>query len=145
MNVKRAQVVLVLVYAIFLMSLKIYVNHVLSGSSVKLVAKNNEKTTALEVKPVNIVFKTEDKNEYKLRMQNTNTTKDMLDYLRNRGDLFYETTEYTYGTEIDSINHQTTSQGYKWKLFNNEVDITNVINQTKLKDNEVYILKLVRL
>jgi hypothetical protein len=144
MDIKRAQVVLVLVYAIFLVSLTVYVKHVLSSSSVKLVAKNNEKTTELEVKPVNVVFKIEDKSEYKLRMQNTNTTKDMLDYLRNHGDLSYETTEYTYGTEIDSINHQTIPS-YKWRLLNNEVDITNTINQTKLKDNEVYILKLVKL
>lgn len=79
---------------------------------------------------------------HQAKLLNTNSVLDLLDALRNEKKLTYETTMYIYGTEISEVNGVPATDGYKWKVYFNNKDITLDINKTYITEKAKYDLKL---
>ncbi len=116
------------------------------GENTANVEKKENTSAGVEVKPAKIVLKVYyngSVKEYKAYMQNVDTVLDLLEELRSNQGFWYEKIAYTYGTELDEINHVEAPQGYKWKIFLDGTDITYSIGEKNLTEDEVFELKLV--
>jgi hypothetical protein len=80
---------------------------------------------------------------YTKEMKSDDNVKKLLKEMREDGNLIYELNEYTYGTEIISINRVVPRNGYKWAILLNNKDITLNMEEIDLIKNGSYILKIV--
>jgi len=67
---------------------------------------------------------------------------DLLNILRSEKEFTYEKTAYIDRIEIDRVNDIYPPEGYKWKVFLKDEDITQIIADKYLEDNSTYVLKL---
>ena len=81
--------------------------------------------------------------KYKKTMDSDETVKSLLEEVRQDGDVIYELEEYTYGSEILSVNGVIPKTGFKWVIIFNDMDITKEISDTKLIKDGEYTLKIV--
>ncbi len=76
--------------------------------------------------------------------KNTESVLDLLDFIREEQDFFYEKTAYIYGTELDSINKMSISQDYVWQTYkyaDGELeDISLDIHKVSLENDQEYHL-----
>lgn len=138
-NIKKA---LIWTYILFLFFGFFYVRNVLKTKSIKEVKKEVKKVE--EVHPAKVSLIVSGSKPLTGNLQSVDTLGDFLNYLRDENLLYFERTMYTYGTEINDINHVTTPEGYEWKMYLNQKDITFDIDNHKLLDGDIYELKLVK-
>ncbi len=130
-------------YLILLVTAFFYVKSVLDIDSFKATEKQAPKQ-AVKVEDVTVNLITdlpEGVKEYKATMKNTNSVKDLLDALRDKQGLLYESDLYTYGTEIVTVFDKEADLGKKWAVLVDNKDITANISNTYLTDKARYELQ----
>src|SRR5258708_3831954 len=109
---------IIICYALFLVFGIFYVRSIVNSKSVKsgvIVQPAKPKKTFL-IK-VNLATPS---GTYRVELTNYNNVSDLLDKARQNGQIKYETTEYTYGTVIDSINGVVPGTNKKWAIFDDK-------------------------
>ena len=129
-------------YILFLILGALYVDSILKHTPIKEKGKQDQ--IVEEIKPVTVYLNVENDKTYKVDLKNQDSVSDLLDKLRDNGDIFFEKTRYTYGIEIEELGHVKTPEGYNWRIFLNDLDITPQLDKLKLVDQNTYILKLVK-
>jgi hypothetical protein len=136
---------LIAAYTVFLIGSFFYVKQVLAGGSISVDTEEKEKGEKTRFVDVTLSIESgKQPTSVKTKLKNTNSVEDMLYELRKDKIVFYEVTTYTYGTELDMINHVKAPEGYKWRLFQDNKDITHSYSQILLENDEKYVLKLVK-
>ncbi len=133
------------VYVIFGLLTFLYVRNVLKEEVITVGQSNVTKKTVEEVKPVDVSLVLESANQYKsydLRKDNNETFDDFLEDLVANAGLEYEKTEYTYGTVYDKINNEVAPEGYIWKVYAGDEEVTYNTRGIKLTDGTIYKLVL---
>jgi hypothetical protein len=136
--------ILIILYLVFITFSFFYVKNVLKEESVGVYQREIKKVE--EEYPVNVTFRYYDNNnvrEFKETLKNTDTIDELLQLMRKKNILTYETNKYTYGTEIESINNIKPPINYKWVVFTDGNDVTIEIGSRRLEDNKIYELKMV--
>ncbi len=121
-----------------------YVRDIIGREELKVGVIDDQKES-IEIKPIDVTLMVKTRSssvEYLANMKNINTLDDLLEDLRDEVDFFFEKTEYTYGTEYDLVNHTKAQEGYAWKVYEDDEDITQNTSGRVLKDKAVYILSL---
>jgi len=80
--------------------------------------------------------------DYYVRLDTTNTLMSLLDYHRSKSGFTFSQKQYTYGTLLDDINGYKAPEGYVWRVYDNNEEITYNIRDTKLQNEHQYLLKL---
>ncbi|KKS21352.1 MAG: hypothetical protein UU80_C0030G0004 [candidate division WWE3 bacterium GW2011_GWA1_41_8] len=109
--------------------------------------QKEEPKRVLEVKPVKVkltIEQTGGSKEYSVELQNIDTVLDLLEEVREDQGFIYEKTAYTYGTIIDGIEGIKAPEGYMWRIFENNIDITENVSNESLNDGFFYSIKLVK-
>lgn len=137
-NVHRKYVVVGAVFIIV-----VFIVFVKSALDTKEVKREtwSDNENAFEVKPVVVYLKLPNGTQYRVRLENKDSVTNLLEYLRNNNNFWYEKTAYTYGTELENINGQKAKDGFRWAVFYNGVDITFKIESLKLENGAVYEIK----
>ena len=129
------------IYIVFVIFSFFYVRSVLKEGDIRNYDDELEK--AKKEHPVNVTLVFGD-NNYLVNLKSGDTVLDLLEDLRG-DDLFnYEVTGYTYGTELDTVNGVKPTLGHKWKLYNENEDITYTIGDVFLTNNTTYTIKMVK-
>lgn len=136
--------ILIILYLVFITLSFFYIRDVLKEERVSVYQKEIKKFE--EEYPVNVTFRYHDNNtvrEFRETLKNTDTIEELLQLMRKKKILTYETNKYTYGTEIDSINDIKPASNYKWVVLSDGNDVTLEINSKRLENNKTYELKMV--
>ncbi len=131
-------------YIVFLVVVAVFIKVNLKNNQVP-VTKKEKQEKAAEIKPAKVYLNINDGKsitQYKTLLQNQDTVIELIDAARAENALSYERTAYAYGTEIDTINGQTAPEGYKWKVFSNNKNITYEVEAINLEDGAVYDIRL---
>jgi hypothetical protein len=122
-----------------------YVRSALSEGSID-VEQAREKEVAKEVKPVKVTLIVQGIGEqisYTKRLKNTDALLAFLETVRKEDGLFYEIISYTDDTEITDIGKTSTPEGYQWRVYMDDIDVTNELEDINLEDDRIYYLKLI--
>ncbi|MFZ5424992.1 MAG: hypothetical protein ACOZAO_04270 [Patescibacteria group bacterium] len=88
------------------------------GATIDVVEEQTELVE--EVKPV-VAFLEVDNGKsvksYRVRLETKDSIEDLFEYLNKEEGFSFETTHYTYGTELQSINGEVPAEGYVWSLY----------------------------
>lgn len=137
--------ILIILYLAFTTFSFFYIKNVLKEESVGVYQKEIKKVE--EEYPVKVTFRYNDNNnirDFEETLKNTDTIEELLQLMRKKNILTYETNKYTYGTEIDSINSRKPANNYKWVIFTDGNDVTLEIGSKRLENNKIYELKTVK-
>ena len=121
-----------------------YVRNIITSEELTVETKDKNKTVD-KVKPVKVtlfIIGNSQRRTYEGTLKNTNSFDDLLEDLVKSKTLTYEKTEYTYGTEYDRINGENAPEGYVWKVYVGDEDITYSTKGIKLVDKSTYTLSL---
>jgi hypothetical protein len=132
------------IYALFVVTIFWYVNGILKNDVVDVMQQQTAKKIA-EIKPVKITLNVELPQttlSYNTTMNNSDSVLDLLNNIRKTTTFEYQKTSYVDRNEIDYINGIYPQGSYKWKIFSGPQDITQVFQDTYLKDNGIYTIKL---
>lgn len=140
MTMQKIKKILIPLYILFLIGSFFYVRSVVKEKSVDVDQKEEEKV--VEVKPVTVFLKYDGITQ-KMKMKNVETVLDLLETLRDDGKIIFEKTLYTYGIELDHFNRVVAPEGYHWRVFYKDQDITDSMGNVNLEDNSTYEVKLV--
>ncbi|MFC1700425.1 hypothetical protein ACFLZ4_02155 [Patescibacteria group bacterium] len=127
------------IYVVFLISSFFYVKSVLKEGDLRDYDDEVEK--AQKEHPVDVTLVVSGIS-YSVRLESGDTVLDLLEDLRGDDKFYYEKTDYTYGTELDTVDGVKPSSGYKWKVFKGEEDITYTIGDVYLTDKATYTIRL---
>ena len=100
-----------------------------------------------EVKPITVYLQIDNGTEvsdYKVRMNNTNSFEDLLEYLRENDGLKYERNYYLSGTHISEINDVKADNDLKWLIYKESQDVTGMYEELELTDETSYKLVFTR-
>lgn len=132
------------IYAILAVFVFFYVRGVLNANVIEVEEKGEEKKVE-DVKSVKVFLeiKVDGKvqNRYESEMTTANSFDDLLEQLRKQG-LVYESTGYLWGTEYENINRISVPEGFHWKLYEGETDLTYKADDITFKNNAVYTFSL---
>lgn len=134
-------------YAIALVFSFFYVNTLLKKGTLNVSGQKEEKK-AMEVKPVKVKLIVQGVNllkEYEIRKSNTDSVLDLLNSLRKSTDFDYGKTGYVDRNEIDHVYGIAPPEGYKWRIFFDDKDITQEFQNVYLTDESIYYIKLVKI
>ena len=137
---------LIIGYIVLVAVSALYVRSVINSDEIKVQDEKKEKKS-VESKPTKVyltVTTGTTTKEYNTTLQNVDSVLDFLENLRRHDEFTYEKISYTYGTELENINNQKAPDGYDWRLFLNNEDITYKAADTNLVDETHYELKLVK-
>jgi len=140
MNVKKVSNYSILGYILVLVVGFFYVRSVMNSSPVKQVDKEKE---VKEVHPVKVYLNFEDK-KLSESLTTGDSVGDFLDTLRDDNLIFFERVRYTYGISLDNVNRMKIPDGYEWRVYSPDGDITFDIDNISLVDNMTYDLRLVK-
>ena len=127
------------VYIIFLVFSFFYVRSVMKEGDLR----DYDETVDKAIKEVAVdVILVVGNESYSVKLESRDTVLDLLEDLRGDDKFHYEKTDYTYGTELDSVNGVKPSPGYKWKVFRGNEDITHTIGDIYLTDDTTYTIRL---
>ncbi len=133
-----------IIYAIFLISTFFYVRGIVNEEKIVVVTKKEDKIVE-DVKPIKVSLTVRGHNQnsiYNVKMKNVHTFDDLLEELTKQERISYEKTEYIYGTEYDLINHERAPDGYVWKVYADDLELTYDTKGVKLVDGVKYSLIL---
>lgn len=142
----------IFLYALFLFVAAAFVHLTLnSESKVKVLEQGSEKEVE-EIKPVRVTVVVDNavtQVTYRLskdaELRNVDSVMNALQALRKgfgEAPFSYEKLEYTYGTEIEEVNGLVAPEGFKWGVFLGSGEVVSHIEDLKLEDEGVYIIKL---
>jgi len=129
------------IYAVILIVSFFYIKSVLKQDTLEVNQVENVKKEQKEVKPVSVnlsVVSARQNMSYSLRKEDDETFDDFIEDLVDDGKLTYEKTEYTYGTVYDDINGEKAPEGYEWRLYKGDEEITYNTSGVKLEDDATY-------
>ena len=115
----------------------IFVRNALNLKSVEIRTKNVPKKE-IEIKAITVklnVNKGMDSKLFDYKMTNSENVLDLLRLARKSGAIYFETTEYSSRIDLDFID-------YKFNVFLDGNDITDILRETKLVDGKTYTLRL---
>jgi len=130
--------ILLMVFSFF------YVRKVLSEGDLKVTTR--EKSRGFDEKPAKVTLIIAGPGigvKYTVDMKNTDTVMDLLDKVSEEQGLEYDMTSYVNRTEFEHINGIKAPEGYVWKLLQGDSDLTEYIQNTKLRDENIYRIILV--
>lgn len=133
------------IYLILLFLGILYVRSILN-TEVIIVKQEIEEDKADEVKPVTVFLNVEgDRNlTFRQRLQNTSSVEELLAKVREDEGFYYELVEHITYIEI-LVDNKQPPHGYRWRIFVQGEDITDTIRETRLEDDFIYTLKLIRI
>ena len=138
-NMEKAKKYFPTIYVILLIFSFFYVKSVLKEGDLR--EYDNEVEKVEKEHPVNVTLVVGDR-KYLVDLESGDTVLDLLEDLRGDDKFYYEKTDYTYGTELDSVNGVKPTLGYKWKLYKDDEDITYIMGDIFLTDDTTYTIRL---
>jgi hypothetical protein len=142
MKIKQLRNYLIFGYIVLLVGGSLYVTNVLDHT--ELLETDNDKDKVEEINEVHAYLNIEGDKSYRVKLTTADTVNDLLEKLRDDKEIFFEKTRYIYGNELEELNKVKTPEGYKWKVFLNDTDVTYQMDKLRLKDETTYTLKLVK-
>ncbi len=115
----------------------LFVQNTLNLKSVDVVTKEVDKTEP-KIKKVRVNLKVETdavSKSYTYELTDSESVFDLLQLAREDDVIYFETTEYSSRTDLDFIN-------YNFNIFLDGNDITDIIGETNLVDENTYSLVL---
>jgi len=137
--------ILTILYIVFAVSSFFYIKSVMKKEDVEEEAYSKESVE--EFYKVNAVLNYPngtDVKKFKEVMENTDTVMSFLEELRTHKALIFEKTDYTYGTDIESVNNIIPPEGYKWAILRDGEDVTNIIGKIRVQKDVELELKMVQ-
>jgi len=134
------------IYALSVVTVFRYVNLVLKNDVLNVMEQQTTKK-AVTIKPVKVTLNVELPQitlTYNLNMKNTDSVLDFLNELRRTTNFRYQKTSYVDRNEIDYINGIYPQDGFKWRIYSNEKDLTQTFEDTHLENNTTYVIKLIK-
>lgn len=134
------------VYVLFLLGSFAYVKAALKTGSVDVIEEKKE-SDGVDIKPVNVSLEVRTENYFKTysyKKENVDTVMDLMSTLRKKTDFRYEKTAFTDHIQIDHVNGIYPSEGYEWRIYLNNEDVTQQFEDLYLTDDSTYILRLVK-
>jgi hypothetical protein len=144
MSKKKATTIIL--YLSFLFISFIYINNVLKKDEVSILEEEEEKKLEKEY-PVTVTLKLlqgDQTREYERTTTNFESVEEFLGELRSKDGLLFEITKFTYGPEITTVFGKEPQEGYKWALFLENRDVTNIMDDIDVDKNQTYELKMVK-
>lgn len=141
---RKKKFITIAIYISALALIFLYVNSVLKQERIEIYKEKKvetEKTYPIEVSLIHINGTRQE--TYKKTLDSNENVGKLLKELRNDDGLIFELNQYTYGTEILSVNGVLPKEGYKWVILQGETDVTKNMNETTLVKDGVYTLKVV--
>lgn len=132
-------------YILFCVFSFFYVRNVLKSENVR--QKREEDVDIEEVYKIDITLNYYDGSSQKQLsevMKNTDDIMNFLNELRQRKKIVFEKIEYTYGTEIESVNGVLPKEGYKWAIIEDGKDITLDIENIKVPKDGNLDLRIIQ-
>ena len=133
-------------YILFLVLAAFYVNNTLKEGNIE-VRQAEEEERNIEVKPVKVNLVVDDgstQRTYQKNLRNRDSVLTLLERVRDEDKVLYEIVAYIDRTEIVDVYRVPVPEGYNWKIYLDNADLTNVLEETFLSDDSTYILKLVK-
>jgi len=141
---RKKKFITIAIYIFTLAFIFLYVNSVLKQERIEIYKEKKIELENSYPVDVTLIFINGSKQlTYKKTLDSNQNVGKFLKELRNDEGLIFELNEYTYGTEILSVNGVIPKEGYKWVILQGEKDITKNMNETTLVKDEVYTLKVV--
>lgn len=139
-------------YILFILGSYFYVKNVIASEELTIIDTDDPINKEVEeVKPIDTILTITAPNytkTYQARVLTNDSVRDLLDHLREDQDFSYETTAYTYGTEISQVNGITPPEGFRWAIYNEGNDITYDIEKFGVDADtdllETYEFKLIQ-
>ena len=141
---RKKKFLTIAIYISALALIFLYVNSVLKQERIEIYKEKKvetEKTYPIEVSLIHINGTRQE--TYKKTLDSNENVGKLLKELRNDDGLIFELNQYTYGTEILSVNGVLPKEGFKWVIFQGDKDVTKNMNETTLIKDGVYTLKIV--
>ncbi len=133
------------IYLGILLIFTLIVKVTLATDEVKVMeAPEEEKVQKIEKVKVTIKVNSD---TYEVEQKSNDSVMDAINELREDEiiQFVFEKTEYTYGTVIDDVNGIKLANGYVWRVFNGDKDITQMLNSTYLQDGQIYTIDQVKI
>lgn len=121
-------------------------------NTVRIEEREDEvKSKPEDIVPSDVILKAETasstweyniRNYENLRMYSNDSLWDLIDKLRDMGELTYEQTEYVYGPRITQFNGINSTENLKWNFYADGELIEGDFDKVKLEDEVTYTLKL---
>ncbi len=141
---RKKKFITIAIYISALAFVFLYVNSVLKQERIEIYKEKKvetEKTYPIEVSLIHLNGTRQE--TYKKTLDSNENVGKLLKELRNDDGLIFELNQYTYGTEILSVNGVLPKEGFKWVIFQGDKDVTKNMNETTLVEDGVYTLKIV--
>lgn len=150
-KLKNKEFILVATYGIFLAISFGFINYSLKQDTMVFQQKEEPKpaTDKKEVKIYVVAVGPNDKKLYQETIPkeaglfSTNTVEDLLELLRKTNRIKYTKVAYAWGEEIGSVNNITPAEGFAWRVYENDVDITGQLGEVRLKSTGKYAIRYV--
>lgn len=139
----RLEFITPIVYLFVLVLTSLYIHSALKTTELEV----KELPEKEEVKNVNrkeidiriLIFDTDKKLTQEVVLpdtDNTDTINEVLEEARKKNLVYYEKVNYVYGSEIEKVLNLTLPEGYSWKVYFNNEDITHKIDEVSLLDKD---------
>ena len=138
---KDARKKLSYLYVILTLVIGVFIFYSLGLEPIQVIEKEPLRK-AIEVKPAKVTLQLEGGTFYTKRMENTDSILDFMESIRSDTDFVFEKIAFTYGIEIEHVNHVYPKEGERWAVFLEDEDITLQIGDIYLVNGLVYDLKL---
>jgi len=133
---KNARKKLSYLYVILMLVIGVFIFYSLGLEPIQVIEKESLKK-AMEVKPAKVTLQVEGGTFYTKRMENTDSVLDFMESIRRDTDFVFEKIAFTYGIEIEHINHAYPKEDERWAVFLEDKDITAQIGDIYLADDLV--------
>ena len=139
---KHWRLVAVLGFALFYLLFWLTAQSVIEGG-IEIGDDGREEKKVEDVRDVDVdlVIESGFGQTFSAKLTSNETVGDLLEKLRSDGQLSYEHLEYTYGTQIISINGQEAGLGGQWNVYDDSTKI-NDFTRYKLSDDAVYYVRI---
>ena len=145
MNFKKLYKLFPYLYAFFALFVFLFIRDVLNNNDITIKKTEKKEKIVEDVKPVKVTLIIQgigSNKVYERRLNNNDTFDDLLEELRDENLVFYEKTEYIYGTEYEQLYGVEIPDESVWKVYAGGEDITFKTNGVLLNDGWVYRLVL---
>ena len=141
---KKRKLTFIIAYTVLLLLTFLYVRSIINQERVQIYKEKKKETKETYPISVSLILSSGFKDiVYTKEMKSDDNVKKLLKEMREDDNLIYELNEYTYGTEIISVNGVVPRNGYKWAILLNNKDITLNMEEIDLIKNGSYILKII--
>ena len=135
-----------IIYVISLIFAFFYVRNALEEGNIE-VKEAPDVEAVDEVKPakVSLVVETAGSVQtYVKALKNKDTVQSLMELVREEDNMFYEIVSYIDDAEVVDLYRTKAPEGYSWRVFYKENDITNSLDEITLLDGETYYLRMMQ-